>query len=367
MCGIIAYNGELKIPITHIFKQAEKNEHRGDEDGFGYCDLANNDVVRTILKFEEIRDSKLDTLRKGKKEELEKLKARLPLIQKALTKETNFIIFHHRKASSGSVHIVNTHPIKVNNNIYYMQNGTIDGWWTLRCYLELFEKAKYNTWTDTEVIAKLIEDNLNKGKSAVKIFKLITTLAGIGVVIRVDTKNKEMLVFKDKDRSLYLYVNKNDYLLISEPLFEIKEFEKLYRLDDCVLKLTKDKYELLYGEMVDVKDVIVPYLNKEIGEFKCDKCDSHRTIRVKGTTHDYCLACLTSGNKLDGIDKEADKEDDKKKDNERKKRMLDWYRKNNINIETKVGSKRKDDFYSKHNTMHDNFRSSYGGYCGYYD
>jgi len=306
MCGIIIYKGN-PIPRKALFNIARINKHRGEEDGFGYVDLTNNKVTKTILHLDEVEDIKLDTDRKDKKDIL-KLNKRIIVINKELKEETEFMLFHHRKASAGGVHIDNTHPLKIKENVSYCQNGTVYSYWALRSYLRAFNNVKYSSTTDTEVVGKLIENLIDKKIPLKKIFKVITEIFDeIGVVIRIDKKKKELLIFKDEERSLYLYDTIHGFYLISEPIFELKKFNKCYRLDKGIYKLNEKGFRKIAGKKPkDVTEKLLEHLFKETKAFACDECKSKaKTVRIKDND-DYCLVCLTG-------DKDLEKEGKKKK------------------------------------------------------
>ncbi len=288
MCGIVGYVGKDK-KIREIFDLAYKNKHRGDDDGFGYYDFTNSKMTRTLLDMDEVEDGEI-SLAKDDKKGL--FKRRLAILKKELKQTTNFILFHHRKASSGSACTSNTHPIKIRKDIYYCQNGTVGGYSLLKRYFEIYNREKYHTDTDTEVIAKFIENEYRKD-GVVKAFNRAEKLfRWIGVMIRMDIKNNNLIIFKDDDRSLFVYEIKGDYLMISEPLPSIREFDKCYRLDWGVFQLNKEGLGVIVGEMNEVGNRIKVFIPKADGTFKCDCCggDNNSTIKAYDT-QDFCLGC----------------------------------------------------------------------------
>jgi len=318
MCGIIIYKGK-ELKVKTIFDIANKNKHRGEDDGFGYIDLTNNIIKRTILTFDEIDKSDLDsTKRKDTKENTKKaLKKQIEELKKEFEKDTSFMLFHHRKASSGGVHIENVHPFTVNRNILYCQNGTLLDYWLLRNYLKIMNNFKFNSTTDTEMAGKIIEMILKKENDLKKAYKLINDiLCYYGVIVRIDKKNKHITIFKDAGRSLYVYIlEDNGYLFLSEPIFEIKNFKKCYLIEEGIITADEKEFKLIEGKKKDVTKKLKEYLEKGCGEFTCDsaKCDSKNTIRFKGfTCKDYCLHCLLSLDEkdLEGVSKKIKEKDD---------------------------------------------------------
>ena len=334
MCGIVIYKGE-EIPKTQILNYAILNKHRGDEDGFGYMDFSSNKLFRTVLSFEEICDGKIDDKRKDKKG----MNTRLTIARKELKKDTKFIAFHHRKASCGSVKTVNTHPIKVKKDIYYMHNGTIEDYWLFRNYMKLLHKKKYVGATDTEVIGKYVEDYLKDNNLVETQEHMVDLFQGFGVVVRIDKAKKEMIIFKDWARTLYMYKLGKNYLFISEPLFSIKDFDYCLRIESGVIKITEKQVKFIKSKFVNVTKRIKRFIDMEINEFCCDGCKngSGNTVRFDGTSYkDYCLCCLTSGRKLENVDKIT-----KKVEYEKKESI------NNIGSYDYNGQLIEDDYYNK--------------------
>lgn len=290
MCGIIIYKGE-KRAINGLFEIATINKHRGDDDGFGYYDFTNKKLVKTMLEFDEVTSNKISSTRK---DEVEKeLKKRLPVVIAGLEAKTNFIAFHHRKASVGSAKYKNTHPMEVKRGVVYMQNGTVKGGDLLKRYLEIYDHIKFKNDTDTELVANFTEKTLDSFGYTETFNKITKLFKEIGVLVRIDKDKKEVIVLKDKSRTLYLYQSKKNILLISEPLFELKKFDKCFRLDYGIFKLSEDGFVLIGGVMEDVTEKISKYLEMKSGTIKCDGCDAGSpTIRV-GDNKDYCLSCLT--------------------------------------------------------------------------
>ena len=307
MCGIVIWQGK-EVPIKTLFDCAVINNHRGEEDGFGYIDFTNNKVSKTILHFDEIVKGVLDDKRDtDKPKEQANLKRRLTIVKKELYNKSNFVLFHHRKASAGGIHIVNTHPLKIKNNLYYCQNGTISDYWLLRKYFQMFNDKKYKSTTDSEFVGMFVEDLMKKEKDLKKVHKILGELFySFGVIIRIDKKNKELTIFKDDDRSLYVYhMEDGGILLISEPQFQIKNFKKCYKLVSGVFKLNEKGFTTIDGKIKNVTKKLLEYIEMKESDFCCDngQCKCKNTIRFgKLGLKDYCLNCLVSSNQLEGVD-----------------------------------------------------------------
>ena len=112
-----------------------------------------------------------------------------------------------------------------------------------------------------------------------------------------------MIIFKDVSRTLYLYKIGESFLLVSEPLFDVKVFDYCYRLDNCIIKVSDAGIDIIDGTYKDVTETLLKYLNREKSNLKCDGCRTGclNTIRF-GYNKDYCLSCLTSDMKLEGLE-----------------------------------------------------------------
>jgi len=307
MCGITIYQG-IPIKIKEIWDTMLNIKNRGEEDGFGYIDITNNKIVKSIFSLEEIEKVKIDEKRKFKHNEKEKAINRIKEIKNNMLSKTEFLVLHNRKASTGSVCLENTHPIKINKNIYYIHNGSISGFETLKKFIEIIDGNKFHTKTDSELLGWFVENEINKKTSIEEIYKKLTSIFiyGFGVLVRVDKKNKEITIFKDTDRTLYLYKCKGSNLIISEPINTLLTFNSCIRLDKGIILLKNNKINISLCDSKDITETLRQAFIKEVREFTCDNCKGKGNTRNTWDNKDYCLACITSGIDLKKKEKGTD-------------------------------------------------------------
>ena len=135
MCGIIGYNGfrEAKKVLIDCLKRLE---YRGyDSAGIGV-------IEKKLHIYKEVG-------------EISKLENEIPLFK------GNIGIGHTRWATHGAVTKQNAHPqLSSNKKIAVIHNGIIENFKSLKESLEK-RGTKFNSQTDTEVIAQLINKNYN--------------------------------------------------------------------------------------------------------------------------------------------------------------------------------------------------------------
>jgi glucosamine 6-phosphate synthetase-like amidotransferase/phosphosugar isomerase protein len=296
MCGITIYNG-IPIRATHVWNNVLQLKDRGKEDGFGYIDITNNIVHKTTLSLDEINNSEISMARIGLKEKDKKnITLALNNLKLDMNKHTEFIAMHNRKASCGKVNTQNTHPFKISKDIFYMHNGTFDGYELIKNYAIIMEGAKFSSNTDSEFLAWLVESEIKKGIKLDKIFDKINAIftSGFGVLVRIDKKNKQMIIFKDVDRTLYLYKSDDSNLLISEPINSLTIFNKCIRLDKGIIVIQDKEINHVLCVSKDITNKLRESFKLEARNYKCDNCKNENNTRNVGANKDYCLACITS-------------------------------------------------------------------------
>lgn len=269
MCGIVGYIGYKPYPINYFIELAHKQKHRGNKDGIG-------------IVYKEDNKLKVHKL-------MIKLKEKKKLFKEFKDIKSNYVFIHHRKATQGSVNLINTHPIQYKNNIY-IHNGTVDTY-TLKRFLEVSEHYKQITDTDTELLLNIIDRfGFNNARY---IFE------EIGVIIKLE-KNK-ITIIKDDARPLYMYILSHGYLFISEPIADKTfEFKDLYYIKSGEMEISHN--DLIIDGFYVLKNVTNKareFLSKKIMEIKSDCCDvTKKCIRIDGK--DYCMDCFLQGVKIKG-------------------------------------------------------------------
>lgn len=137
MCGIVGYIGNKQVaPI--LVDGLKKLEYRG-YDSAGIAVYNKNNSIRVI-----------------------KTKGRLTALEEKLkpcTLDSTLGIGHTRWATHGEPNDVNSHPhTSQNGHIAVVHNGIIENYMQLKEFLQS-KGYKFQSETDTEVIAQLVEYN----------------------------------------------------------------------------------------------------------------------------------------------------------------------------------------------------------------
>lgn len=274
MCGIVGYVGNKKNCVRVLIDGLEKLEYRGyDSAGIAFLNNDNIDIVKEEGKIVNLK-SKID-----------------------LNINSNLGIGHTRWATHGNATKENAHPHKV-GAITVVHNGIIENYNELK--KDLIDKGYiFNSETDTEVVAALIDYIYKKEKDMLKtiqkVKELLTGSYALGIICddNLDTlytlKNKSPLIIGvnenenyiasdvpailDKTRN-YIVLEDNDYASIKsdgvkiyhdgkEKDFEVKEF--LYDANS----VDKQGYEhFMLKEMNEqpevFKNTTTPYLKNGI-------------------------------------------------------------------------------------------------------
>jgi len=263
MCGVFGYTGQSTANDL-VFQGLKRLEYRG-YDSWG---IAVNDN-KGIKIYKNVGDIKVS----------EKFKE-LP--------ETNIAIGHTRWATHGGVCIRNAHPhLSTDKSFTLVQNGIVENYTTLKKKL-LKKGYPFKSETDTEVIVRLIEDELRNSKDlndAVK--KAFKKLEGRNTIVILTNKNKRILAVKNGsplvvgigEDGTYLasdslsfspYTNKIitldnfDFLEIQGKDIHLENIKtgkkelKIKSIKNSSSKIDKGKYEhYMMKEIVDQKDTVV--------------------------------------------------------------------------------------------------------------
>ncbi len=212
MCGIFGYIGDSNAPEI-IHQGLKRLEYRG-YDSWGIS-IINGDKIETIKDIGHIP---------------EKIERNL---------KSTIGIGHTRWATHGGVTITNAHPhISSDKSFVIAQNGIVENYESLKNTLSK-KGYIFNTQVDTEVILKLIEDNLKKNNDIRNAFiKAFKKLEGRNTVILLDSETKKIYAIRNGS-PLILGVNKDNIYLASDPL--------------AFNHLTKSIVEINNGELVGIE------------------------------------------------------------------------------------------------------------------
>lgn len=226
MCGIVGYIGK-KQASDIIVKGLERLEYRG-------YDSAGIALLNGTLDIKK---------GKGKVQNLKK---------KINSEPTNgFIgIGHTRWATHGAPNDVNSHPhVSESGKIAIVHNGIIENYGSLK--KELQNKGRtFNTDTDTEVVAQLIEEIYENGNGEDISFEQAVQLAlqqvvGTYGLAILNIEEPDRIIVARKGSPLLLGIGDGEMFVASDASPIVEHTKKVVYLDDGEMAIvTKDDYEV---------------------------------------------------------------------------------------------------------------------------
>jgi glucosamine--fructose-6-phosphate aminotransferase (isomerizing) len=215
MCGIVGYIGKQNA-TPFLIEGLRRESYRGyDSSGILVVDKNQVTCIKAV----------------GKLENLEK-----KLTGQSL--EGNLGIGQVRWATHGEPSEANSHPhFDCQKNIYLVHNGIIENYKILKEKL-IQEEHKFNSGTDTEVIAHLIEKffNGNLEEATIKALKLVKGTYGLAIISRDDPG--KMVVARNSSPIL-IGLGDREYIVASDPSAIIGRTKKvIYLADNEIAVLT---------------------------------------------------------------------------------------------------------------------------------
>ena len=216
MCGIIGYIGN-KRPESILIEGLKKLEYRG-YDSAGIA-LFNNEIqiIKSVGKISNLEDK----------------------INNSKLIDSNIGIAHTRLTTHGEPSEVNAHPHRI-GHITLVHNGIIENAKEIKEKLQ--EKGiKFNTATDTEVIAALI-DYYYDGNTKEAIEKAIKELKGSYALAIINDLEDKLYAVRCES-PLILGIGDNEYFVTSD-ISSILPYTNKYVLlgKDEIVTLSKDGY-----------------------------------------------------------------------------------------------------------------------------
>ncbi len=222
MCGIMGFSGNLKkeqeSSVDVVLNGLKSLEYRGyDSSGIAYYD--NDDRVIKYIK----KSGKLTNLSN-------EFSCITPL-------NSDAAIGHIRWATHGRPTDENAHPhIDCTGDIAIVHNGIIENYVVLKN--KLIKKGhKFTTETDSEVIAHLIEDYINNGKSFYEAVRLSSLeLLGAFAILALNAGEKSIaavkfgppLVLAQKDNNIYVASDISPLIEYTNDVIYLKNSEIAY-------------------------------------------------------------------------------------------------------------------------------------------
>ena len=281
MCGIIGLlsNDETVIQILNGLEQLLNRGY----DSTGICTLKND---FSILKYASKKDISA----------IDKLKNNISKIQ-----NSNLGIGHTRWATHGGKTDENSHPhISFDGKICLVHNGIIENYNELKNEL-LNEGVKFNSQTDTEVIANLLAFEYKKSNNFIEsLEKILSRMQGTwGIaIINKDTPNKLYCV---RHGSPLLVSKTNNFVMVASEQSGfcglVNNYFALESNDICIISKEGNSFNINTNNKYELKDTVK---NQDItlpDEY------SHWTLKEIDEQFDSSLRAISLGGRLLDNDK----------------------------------------------------------------
>ncbi len=224
MCGIIGYIG-AKNAANILLEGLKRLEYRGyDSSGIG--------------------------LIHRKKLSVHKKEGKISVLEKSLSKNINGKsgIAHTRWATHGQVNDINAHPqVSANGKIAVVHNGIIDNYSILKDRLT-GEGFVFQSETDTEVIAHLLEYHYS-GDPEEAVQKALGQLDGTYGLIILFLDHPDILIGARNGSPLVVGVGEKEMLLASDVSAFIAHTRQVFYIEDReTVLITKDSYKTVNTE-----------------------------------------------------------------------------------------------------------------------
>jgi glucosamine--fructose-6-phosphate aminotransferase (isomerizing) len=228
MCGIVGYIGKKEaLPI--LIEGLKRESYRGyDSSGVVVFKEGKEFLVRAVGKLENL-EKKLE----GKKI------------------EGNIGLGHIRWASHGGVTEENAHPhYDCKKEIFLVHNGIIENYKELKERL-IKEGHKFTSETDTEVMVHLIEKYF-KGNLEEAVRRMMKDIRGAYAIAVVSKKDPQKIVAARLSSPLLLGINKDEFLVASDPAAIITHTRQVINLEDNEIAVLKpDDFFILKEKPVE--------------------------------------------------------------------------------------------------------------------
>jgi glucosamine--fructose-6-phosphate aminotransferase (isomerizing) len=223
MCGIVGYIGPKKV-VPVVIEGLRKLEYRGyDSAGIAVVDAAGKLEIRRAS---------------GKLRNLEEVIRKSPI-------DGTYGIGHTRWATHGRPTEENAHPHRdCTGQIVVVHNGIIEN------YLELKEQLqrqghKFVTETDTEIVAHLVENNLQFGDGQIPleeaVRKSLRQLRGIYALVFLSTSDPDKIVAARLGPPAVVGLGEGEYFVASDIPALLEHTRNMFFLvDGDIAVLSKD-------------------------------------------------------------------------------------------------------------------------------
>ena len=232
MCGIVGYVGKQQA-VDFLIEGLKRLEYRG-YDSAGIAVLENPD---SRFQIPHSKKRMLVVKSVGKVAELEK---------KVSEKINGFIgIAHTRWATHGKPSEKNAHPhTDCTGGIAIVHNGIIENYQELRAILES-KGHVFQSETDTEVIAHLLEEEAKTDTLENAFFKMLRQLRGAYGIVALSSAHPGILLAARLSSPLVLGIGKSGMFVASDVSALIGHASRVVYLDDLeVAVIEGDEYHI---------------------------------------------------------------------------------------------------------------------------
>lgn len=229
MCGIVGYIGKKEaLPI--LIEGLKRESYRGyDSSGVVVFNEEKMQLIRSVGKLENLEKKISGKNIKG-----------------------NIGLGHIRWASHGGVTEENAHPhFDCKKEIFLVHNGIIENYKELKEKL-MKEGHKFTSETDTEVMVHLIEKYFN-GNLEEAVRKMIKDIRGAYAIAVISKKDPQKIVAARLSSPLLLGINKDEFLVASDPAAIMTRTRQVINLDDREIAVLKfDDFYILKEKPVEM-------------------------------------------------------------------------------------------------------------------
>ena len=223
MCGIVGYIGPKKV-VPVIIEGLRKLEYRGyDSAGIAVVDAAGKLEIRRAS---------------GKLRNLEEVIQKSPI-------DGTYGIGHTRWATHGRPTEENAHPHRdCSGQVVVVHNGIIENYLELKEQLQR-EGHKFVTETDTEIVAHLVEKNLQFGDGQIPleeaVRKSLKQLRGIYALVFLSTSDPDKIVAARLGPPAVVGLGEGEYFVASDMPALLEHTRNMFFLaDGDIAVLTKN-------------------------------------------------------------------------------------------------------------------------------
>lgn len=243
MCGIVGYIGN-KVVDKQLLESLKLLEYRG-YDSSGVAVLKNNQI--NVIKAE----------------------GKIACLEQVLTNEAgaSLGIAHTRWATHGKPNTNNAHPhLSQNKQWAVVHNGIIENFADLK--RSLIQKYKFESETDTEVIAHLLEEEKNENNIQ-KLIYVCEKLKGSFALAVINNSVSDTLYLAKRKSPLYVAQSNGEVFVASDPICFVGKSNTYFSLNEdefCEAKINNLVFYNKNGEKIKKQPSILTEMEQNFGK-----------------------------------------------------------------------------------------------------